>query len=92
MNPSINICQSCGMPMHHLIDFGTNKDSTVNTDYCRFCFVKGKFVDHGITLEQKIEQNIAFAEKRGMRKEDATIMAHNTLPTLRRWKGQKPME
>ncbi|WP_424367074.1 zinc ribbon domain-containing protein, partial [Maribacter sp.] len=30
------VCQSCGMPIHHLADFGTNKDHTVNTEYCHF--------------------------------------------------------
>ncbi|SKB26154.1 zinc ribbon domain-containing protein [Maribacter arcticus] len=92
MKPSLNICQSCGMPMHHLSDFGTNKNGTVNSDYCHFCYVKGAFVDHGITLEQKIEKNIAFAEKKGMPREEATILAHSTLPNLRRWKGLKPLD
>ncbi|WP_099546985.1 zinc ribbon domain-containing protein [Maribacter sp. 4G9] len=49
-----NICQSCGLPMYHLSDFGTNEDDTINTDYCHFCFIKGIFIDHGISLEQKI--------------------------------------
>jgi len=68
-----NICESCGMPMHKLADFGTNKDSTINTEYCHFCYLQGKFVDHGITFEQKIEKNINMAEKMGMPKEDARI-------------------
>jgi len=68
-----NICESCGMPMHKLADFGTNKDSTINTEYCHFCYLQGKFVDHGITLEQKIEKNINMAEKMEMPKEDARI-------------------
>ncbi|AKA34251.1 zinc ribbon domain-containing protein [Flagellimonas lutaonensis] len=51
-----NSCENCGQPMYHLVDFGTNKDGTVNTEYCRQCYLKGKFVDHGISLEQKIEK------------------------------------
>ena len=87
-----NICECCGMPMHHLTDFGTNKDGTVNTEYCHFCFLKGRFVDHGISLEQKIEKNIAMAHKMGTPREEATLNAHNTLPKLKRWKGMKPVE
>ncbi len=87
-----NICESCGMPMHKLSDFGTNKDQTVNTEYCHFCYLKGKFVDHGISLEEKIEKNIDIAHKMGMTIEEATIMAHSKLPTLKRWKGLKPVE
>jgi radical SAM superfamily enzyme len=80
------------MPMHKLSDFGTNKDQTVNTEYCHFCYLKGKFVDHGISLEERIEKNIDIAHKMGMTIEEATIMAHSTLPTLKRWKGLKPVE
>ena len=87
-----NICQSCGMPMHHLTDYGTNKNGTVNTEYCHFCYLDGKYTDHGITLEHKIEKNISMAEKMGMPREEATILAHTTLPTLKRWKGLKPLE
>ena len=87
-----NICQSCGMPMHHLTDFGTNKNGTVNTEYCHFCYLDGKYTDHGITLEHKIEKNISMAEKMGMPREEATILALTTLPTLKRWKGLKPLE
>ena len=93
MKPSANnICESCRMPMHHLSDFGTNKDDTINTEYCRYCFLKGKFVDHGITLEQKIDKNVNRAEKMGMPREEATLLAHDTLPKLKRWKGLKPVE
>lgn len=87
-----NVCESCGVTMHHLADFGTNRDDTVNTEYCRYCFQRGLFTDHGITLEQKIQKNIDKAPKIGMNREEATIMAHSTLPTLKRWKGLKPVE
>jgi hypothetical protein len=86
------ICQSCGMPMHHLADFGTNKDGSENTEYCHICFLDGKFTDHGITLKQKIEKNVSLAGKMGMPREEAAILAHSTLPTLKRWKGLKPVE
>lgn len=92
MKSTSNICESCGMPIHHLSDFGNNEDGTVNTDFCRHCYVNGKFVDHGITLEQKIENSISRAEKMGMPREEATILAHSTLPKLRRWKGLRPVE
>ncbi|TLP81776.1 zinc ribbon domain-containing protein [Maribacter sp. ACAM166] len=50
-----NICESCGASILKLADFGTNEDGTVNTEFCHDCYQKGKFIDHGITLEQKIE-------------------------------------
>ena len=56
MNAKKNICQNCDMPMYHLSDFGTNKDETINTEYCHHCYIKGVFVNHGISLEEKIEK------------------------------------
>ncbi len=78
--------------MFHLTDFGTNTDGSINTEFCHHCYLKGVFVDHGISLEEKIEKNIDIAHKKGMTREEATIMTHSTLPTLKRWKGMKPIE
>ena len=50
--------------MFHLTDFGTNRDGTVNTDYCRSCYWKGRFVDHGITLDERIEGKIHEAPRK----------------------------
>ncbi len=74
------------MPMVELTDFGTNKDDSANTEYCRYCYKEGDFTDPGITMEQKIEKNITLAEKMGMTGEDATALANATIPKLRRWK------
>ncbi len=56
--PERNICQQCEIPMHHLANFGSNKDGTINTEYCRSCYSRGVFVDRGISLEEKIELKI----------------------------------
>lgn len=79
-----NICQSCGLPMYHLSDFGTNEDDTINTDYCHFCFTKGIFIDHGISLDQKIESNKEITQKTGMTLEKATLLAHKTRQTIKK--------
>ncbi|WP_281541198.1 zinc ribbon domain-containing protein [Maribacter aestuarii] len=53
-----NFCERCGMPIHKLADFGSNLDGTVNTEYCHDCYVRGEFVDHGITLEERAERQL----------------------------------
>ncbi|NNE78312.1 MAG: hypothetical protein HKN31_14710 [Pricia sp.] len=58
-----NICESCGMPMHHLADFGTNKDDTINTEFCRYCFQNGQFIDHGSTLNQRFRKASKLSRK-----------------------------
>lgn len=81
-----NICQSCGMPMNNMTDFGTDRDGSINTEYCHFCYEDGEFTDQGISLEEKMARNIRIAEKLGMSKTTASKLARNTLPKLRRWR------
>jgi hypothetical protein len=80
------ICQSCGMPMGKPEDFGTNADGSRNEEYCRYCFENGKFIDEGITLEEKIAKNIAIAKQMGMPEDEAEKLAKDVLPNLGRWK------
>lgn len=81
-----NICQSCGMRMQSMTDFGTDSDGSINTDFCHFCLDEGEFTDNGISLEEKIARNINMAVKLGMSKAKASNLAKNTLPKLRRWR------
>jgi hypothetical protein len=82
------ICQSCGMPLDKDPNKGgTNTDKSRSEKYCSFCFKDGKFLDEGISLQEKIEKNIQIAVSRGNIPENkARKMAENLLPTLERWK------
>lgn len=80
-----NICQSCGIPMTKVSDFGTYNDGSLHSEYCHFCFKQGKFTDPGITMEEKITKNIAMAEKMVMSRDKATEVANDTIPRLKRW-------
>lgn len=74
------------MPMEKSDDFGTNADGSKNREYCFHCFQKSKFLDEGITLQEKIDKNVGFAIKMGWNEKDARKMASEVLPTLKRWK------
>ena len=80
------ICQSCGMPLTKDKDFGTNKDKSKSEEYCFHCFRNGKFLDEGISLQEKIDKNVKFAIQMGMSEDKARKMASNVLPKLKRWK------
>ena len=81
------ICQSCAMPLvKDPYKGGTNLDQSKSDKYCSFCFKEGKFMDEGITLEQKIEKNIKMAVNMGMPQDKAQEMAESILPNLERWK------
>ncbi len=82
----VAICQSCGMPMEKDEYFGTSKDGSKSKEYCKFCFNKGKFIDEGITMKEKIEKNIKIAKEMGMDEKKARKMAEMTIPKLKRWR------
>ena len=47
------ICQSCGMPLVSDNELGTNKDGSLNTDYCKYCFKDGEFI-----LDKALDNNV----------------------------------
>lgn len=89
MAPEGPFCQSCGMPMSKLEDFGTNVDGSTSKEYCKFCFQKGKFSEPNITMQQMIEKVAGFMvtlEK--MPENEAKRMAKTFIPKLKRWQSK----
>ena len=89
MENDVKLCQSCGMPLDHDPNTGgTNSDGSKSDKYCSFCFLDGKFTDEGITLKEKIEQNIQIAVLHlNIPEYDARRTAESLLPNLERWKS-----
>ena len=80
------ICQSCSMPLDDDSQRGTNKDGSINVDYCIHCFKDGKFTNN-MTLEETIADSVNYAEMAGMTKDAMLEMQSKVLPTLKRWKS-----
>lgn len=78
------ICQSCGMPMV-AEQFGTNADGSINEDYCKYCYVDGKFIDD-VTMEEYIDMCAQYGEQAGMTNEQMKAHCEQLFPTLKRWK------
>ncbi len=79
------ICQSCGWPFVPA-NAATNRDKSVNTDYCRDCYKDGAFVDKSLNLHQleikllemaEVQEDISLEEARQLIKK---------LPELKRWR------
>ena len=79
------ICQSCAMPLSNEADRGTNKDGSLNQDYCIHCFKDGEFTND-MTLEETIADSVNYAEMAGISKEAMLEMQGKVLPTLKRWR------
>ena len=79
------ICQSCGMPIVDEKQWGTNKDGSVNKDYCRYCYLNGEFVDD-VTMEEYIDRCSQFGAQANMTNEQMKAFCVKLFPTLKRWK------
>ena len=79
------ICQSCGMPLTKE-QLGTNKDGSINGDYCKYCYEKGEFIDK-VSMEEYIEMCSQYGEQAGMTNEEMKKHCEKLFPTLKRWKN-----
>ena len=78
------ICQSCAMPLENEKERGTNKDGSINSDFCVYCFKDGNFIKD-VGLEEYIEMNIPFHEQAGMTEDEMRKYCESVFPTLKRW-------
>ena len=79
------LCQSCGMPITNENQLGTNKDQTINQDYCKYCYQNGEFVDK-VSLEEYINMCSQYGSQAGMTNEEMKKFCQILFPTLKRWK------
>lgn len=81
------ICQSCAMPLASEELLGTEKDGSINSDYCKYCYDKGEFIDK-VSMEEYIEMCSQFGEQAGMTNEQMKEHCSKIFPTLKRWKAE----
>jgi len=79
-------CQSCGMPMTDQALFGLEASGETSKDYCKYCYVEGKFIQDNMTMDEMIEICVPHMKAQGMEEDKARDMMKNFLPTLKRWK------
>ncbi len=73
------------MPIESKEQLGRNKDGSINIDYCKFCFEKGKFIDK-VSMEEYILMCSKYGEQAGMTNEEMKKYCEKLFPTLKRWK------
>ncbi len=78
------ICQSCSMPITTDLDFGTNKDGSINNDYCKYCYKDGEFIDK-VSMEEYIDMCSQYWEQAWMTNEEMKAYCTKLFPTLKRW-------
>lgn len=82
------ICQSCGMPLEGTEFLGTNKDGSLNEDYCKYCYEKGEFTSK-MTMEEMVDFCVPFLieGQPELSKEEAKKQMMEFFPQLKRWKN-----
>jgi hypothetical protein len=86
----MGFCNSCGRPMIKE-DYGTNKDGSLNEEYCNECFIDGEFTEPDITLNEMIIK----CSKKMMDKNprllesQATGITMSFIPNLKRWSNEE---
>ena len=84
-------CQSCGMPMSRLEDFGTNADGSTHFDYCRYCYHEGAFLQD-LTMDGMIDHCAQFVDHfnentgQHLTPEEYKAVLRQYYPTLKRWR------
>ena len=84
-------CQSCGMPLKCVTDFGTNADGSLAFDYCRYCFKDGQFVQQ-CNMDEMIEHCAQFVDdvNKNMPQpvtcDQYVAMMRDFFPRLKRWR------
>lgn len=81
----MKVCQSCGMPITSNDQLGTNKDGSINHNYCKYCYKDGKFLNN-CSMEEYIEQMCKFASQANMTPDQMRQHCLKLYPTLKRWK------
>lgn len=73
------------MPLESADQLGTNKDGSINEDYCKYCYNKGEFIDD-VSMEEYIEMCSQYGAQAGMTNEEMKELCTKLFPTLKRWK------
>lgn len=84
----IKLCQSCAMPMNAPeARYGTEKDGSLNPDYCSYCYDNGEFLGSP-TMEQMIQTCLPFEKEARPDKTEEELLKEmrELFPALKRWK------
>lgn len=73
------------MPIISDEQLGINKDGSINSDYCKYCYENGEFIDK-VTMEEYIEMCSMFGFQAGMSNKEMREHCKRLFPTLKRWK------
>ena len=87
-SPRQLFCQCCGMPLDDTI-IGRNADSSLNEDYCKWCYADGTYTYD--SMDDLIEVCVKNMAGDGFSEEQARGYLKHRLPELDYWKRHKEL-
>lgn len=81
----MSICQSCGMPIKTLNDYGTESNGNRSNKFCSFCYKDGGFTKPDISMQEMIDGCVKIMTHYGMPEEKSKSDMQKLIPTLERW-------
>jgi hypothetical protein len=84
MEPKM-FCQSCTMPIDNPGDRGTEKDGSMSSEYCKYCYQQGAYTEPGITFE-KMKSVVTTQMQKMNLPADIIQKSLDSLPHLKRWR------
>jgi Putative zinc ribbon domain len=79
-------CQSCSMPLERKEQLGTEKDGSLTSEFCVYCYENGEFLQQNTTMEEMIEICVGHMKEDGMEEKKARELLNEVMPNLKRWK------
>lgn len=90
MEPKI-FCQSCTMPIDNVADRGTEKDGSKSSEYCRYCYQNGAFINPNMSFDE-MKSLVTSKMKKMNLSSDLIQKSLRSLPDLKRWHNVQAME
>ena len=85
MEPKV-FCQSCTMPIDNVADRGTEKDGSKSSEYCKYCYQNGAFINPGMSFEEMKSLVVDQMKKMNL-PPDIIQNSVRSLPNLKRWRN-----
>ena len=83
MKPEL-FCQSCTMPIDDKANRGTEADGSLSSEYCKYCYQDGHFIQPDINLDQM--KTFMTTKMQEMHLPESVVQySLQMLPHLKRW-------
>ncbi|MGL4338761.1 MAG: zinc ribbon domain-containing protein [Turicibacter sp.] len=85
------VCQSCGIPLSQEIQ-GTEKKARRSTEYCKFCYRNGQFINKNMTYKEmkRMGRRGIYQSKNFFLLKWLMVLVYPLqLKKLKRWRNQK---